>query len=76
MKHDGYEVSDITKCMVCEMTASFYHISGAIRKDGKKTVIYKCPHNHTTFLDIDDFRAKGVPKNPGKSPKKKPVKSE
>jgi hypothetical protein len=70
MKHEGFEVAETTTCMCCMSIASFHHVSGTARKDGKKTVVYRCAHNHTTFLDVDDFRAKKVPKTTGKKLKK------
>lgn len=74
MLRDGKEVKEEVRCW-CGATAYFNHVASTSRKDGKKTVIYKCISNHTTFEEINDPNKRFV-KVKEKKVKSKPSKVE
>ena len=53
MIKEGREIKDNIRCW-CGGLGYFSHFSSMTRKDGKKTVIYVCSHNHRIFEEIND----------------------
>ncbi len=71
MYKEGFEIKESVRCW-CDCNAPYHHCSSATRRDGKKTVIYICPHGHRIFEEVNDPKRKVVKE---KTPKKqKPAK--
>jgi len=70
MIRDGKEVKENVRCW-CDCNAPYHHCSSSTRRDGKKTVIYICPHGHRIFEEVND-PGKKIPKEKGSKKPKAP----
>lgn len=66
MIKSGYEVKENINCW-CGLISDFHHISQSTSKDNKKTVWYKCPCGHRSYVEISSkgksqFKAEKKPK--------------
>ena len=50
---EGNEIKETIKCW-CGGIAYFHHISIIQRKDGKKTIWYKCLSRHKVYEEVND----------------------
>lgn len=57
MIREGKEIPETIKCW-CGISSPYHHISNSTRKDGKKTVWYKCIRGHRTYHEIQEGRIK------------------
>ena len=66
MKIEGREIPDSLKCW-CGYTAVFHHMSSTLRRDGKRTIWYRCNDGHKTYHEIQDGKERSIKESKPKS---------